>query len=180
MSAIPEDHFKNLYKQHAPELILFARKFVDIFTAEDIVHDVFLKILNENIDIFSNRSTKMYLLRMVQNACHDSLRHKAVKDNYLSNEFTKLKTEELKWYSSSDNTLPSDEKLKSIYKAIENLPPKCKEIFTKAYLEQKKHADIALELEISIRTVEAQVYKALKLLRDRLLSVFLLSIFIFL
>ena len=38
-----EEHFKDSYLQKAPSLISFARKFVDVFTAEDIVHDVFLK-----------------------------------------------------------------------------------------------------------------------------------------
>ena len=58
----------------------------------------------------------------------------------------------------------------SIYKEIDKLPDKCREIFTMSYLEERKTSEIAVLLNISTRTVEVQLYKALKILRGILLS----------
>lgn len=55
-----------------------------------------------------------------------------------------------------------------VINAIETLPPKCKEIFIKSRNEGKRYADIATELNISVKTVEAQIGKALKILRNLL------------
>ena len=57
-----------------------------------------------------------------------------------------------------------------IYKEMDKLPDKCREIFTMSYLEERKTSEIAVLLNISTRTVEVQLYKALKILRGILLS----------
>lgn len=63
-----------------------------------------------------------------------------------------------------------DERLELIYKEMDKLPEKCREIFTMSYLEERKTAEIAVLLNISSRTVEAQLYKALKILRGILVG----------
>ena len=170
-----EEHFKNFYLQKAPSLISFARKFVDVFTAEDIVHDVFLKAWQERMSLSRDRGADAYLFRMVQNSCIDYLRHKTIEDNFVSKALLELQIEELKWSDSSDDVVLQEEHLKAIFSAIEKLPPKCKTIFTKSYLENQKHSEIADHLQISVRTVEAQVYKALKLIRNSLIHVLVVS-----
>ena len=55
--------------------------------------------------------------------------------------------------------------MEAVYSAIEQLPPRSKDIFKKAYLEGEKHTSIAEEMNISIRTVETHIYKSLKFLR---------------
>lgn len=107
------EHFKAFYLEYAGELIFFARKFVDNYTAEDIVQDIFLKIWDKD-------------------------------------------------------------RMDIVYASIEKLPPKCRDIFKKAYLEGQKHTAIVEELNISVRTVETHIYKALKFLRDHLTSLILL------
>jgi len=57
---------------------------------------------------------------------------------------------------------------KEIYNAINELPDKCKEVFKLSYLHEMKNKEIADVLGISLRTVEAHMYKALKYLRSRL------------
>ena len=57
---------------------------------------------------------------------------------------------------------------KEIQNAINELPDKCKEVFKLSYLHDMKNKEIADILGISLRTVEAHMYKALKLLRGRL------------
>jgi RNA polymerase sigma-70 factor (ECF subfamily) len=73
--------------------------------------------------------------------------------------------------ASDDNILESiinGEKMDAIHKAIARLPEKCREVFVMAYIEEKKNAEIAEMLHISVRTVEAHIFKALKLLRSML------------
>ena len=65
-----------------------------------------------------------------------------------------------------------------IYGAINELPDKCREVFKLSYLHEMKNKDIAETLGISLRTVEAHMYKALKFLRERLRHL-LLSLIIF-
>jgi len=56
----------------------------------------------------------------------------------------------------------------SIGKAIESLPPRCREIFELSRNEEKKYREIAIELNISEKTVENQMLKALKIMREKL------------
>ncbi|HHU26505.1 MAG TPA: RNA polymerase sigma-70 factor [Bacteroidales bacterium] len=163
-----EKQVKEIYLQHAPGLIFFARKFVDSFTAEDIVHDVFLKLYHQDPGKLNENGIRAYLFSMVKNGCLDYLQHLKVEKTYVAKAQAQLKIEELRWYDSNENIV-SNEKLNAIYNEIEKLPPQCKRIFIKSYLEEQKHADIAEELNISVRTVEAQVYKALKIIRDKLI-----------
>ena len=58
------------------------------------------------------------------------------------------------------------ELLEQIRLEIEKLPAKCRQIFKMTYYEDKKAAEIAEELNISVRTVETQIYKGLKTLRN--------------
>jgi RNA polymerase sigma-70 factor (ECF subfamily) len=51
---------------------------------------------------------------------------------------------------------------------LENLPPQCRLIFVKSRMENKRYATIAMEMGISVKTVEAQMGKALKIFRDKL------------
>ncbi|NLU30598.1 MAG: RNA polymerase sigma-70 factor [Bacteroidales bacterium] len=170
-----EKQVKKIYLQQAPQLIAFARKFVDNFTAEDIVHDVFLKFYHQNSEKFNENGIKAYLFRMLRNACLDYLEHLKVEETYVSRIQSELKIEELRWYDLNEDIL-FNEKINAVYDEIERLPPQCKRIFIKAYLEEEKHARIAKDLNISVRTVETQVYKALKIIRDNLMPL-LLSIF---
>jgi RNA polymerase sigma-70 factor (ECF subfamily) len=70
----------------------------------------------------------------------------------------------------TDNRNPAEEKETRIriQLAIDSLPPKCKEVFYKSRFEGKKYAEIAIEMNISIKTVEVQMGKALKNLREQL------------
>lgn len=157
------DQFKDLYETYAPKLLFFARKFVDFQTAEDIVHDVFLKIYNNYKDNIGG-----YLFKAVQNSCLDYLKHQTIEQNYISKAIVELKILELNNNHTIDDIITKEQVIE-IHKAISDLPEKCREIFILAYVKEKKHSEIAAQLNISVRTVESQIYKALKALRDSLL-----------
>lgn len=162
--------FKELYKSIAPMLIFYAGKYVNAVTAEDLVQDVFLKVWQKRTFLFLKEGIKTYLYRSVQHACLDYLKHQEVKGDYINAVTTKLKIEEIYYNDDPQSLFAEDERLELIYKEIDKLPDKCREIFTMSYLEERKTSEIAVLLNISTRTVEVQLYKALKILRGILLS----------
>ena len=74
----------------------------------------------------------------------------------------------LDYYESYEKKIIDKEDIQHIYNQIEELPEKCRQIFKMAYFEEKRNAEIAEILNISIRTVEHQLYLGLKTLRSRL------------
>lgn len=168
-------YFQEFYISYAADMIAFARRFVDETTAEDIVHDIFLNIWDKKSTIMVEKNLQNYLLAMVKNACFDYLKHKKVSETFLSKAEHQLKIEELEYYEYSENEYSENHNLQAIYSSIEKLPPKCKVIFEKAYIEKQKSAEIAEEMNISVRTVETHVYNALKIIRNNLKVLRLIS-----
>lgn len=162
--------FKELYKSNAPMLIFYAGKYVNAIAAEDLVQDVFFKIWQKRTFLFLKEGIRTYLYRSVQHACLDYLKHQEVKGDYINTVTTQLKIEEIYYNDDPQSLFAEDERLELIYKEMDRLPEKCREIFTMSYLEERKTSEIAVLLNISTRTVEAQLYKALKILRGILLS----------
>ena len=160
---------ERLYKKHAPGLIFYARKFVDLQTAEDVVHDVFLKIWDSETVMLVDENIGNYLCSAVRNRCLDLLKRQVVHDDYMSRAVIDLKMEEIVACDNILDEMIDREKMEAVYKAIDRLPDKCREVFILAYLEEKKNAEIAEQLHISVRTVEAHIFKALKMLRVALL-----------
>jgi RNA polymerase sigma-70 factor (ECF subfamily) len=94
--------FEQLYIKHAAGLIFYARKFVDLQTAEDVVQDVFLKTgSNDTVDI-THENIVSYLDNAVRNLCLDILKHQSIHDDYVSKAIMDLKIEEL---DSDENIL---------------------------------------------------------------------------
>ena len=169
--------FRSLYISHAPKLIFYACKYVDYDTAEDLVQDVFLRVWQKELFLTGEEGLRTYLFRAVQNACLDFLKHQEVEDNYIAAVTTQLKLEELDRDTLDSTLFAEDNRLLSVYREINRLPEKCREVFTLAYLGEKKTHEIASLLDISPRTVEAQLYKALKIIRNALLIIALLLSF---
>jgi RNA polymerase sigma-70 factor (ECF subfamily) len=174
MKEPPKNHeiehlFRALFKESAHILVFYAAKFVDRDTAEDLVQDVFLKIWNKRSFIFIKEGIHSYLYQATRHACLDYLKHQEVKAGYENVARFKLKIEELYFTDDPSFLFKEDNRLLSIYNEIDKLPDKCREIFVMAYLEERKTAEIATLLNISKRTVEAQLYKALKQIRETLL-----------
>lgn len=159
-----------LYEKHAPDLIFYARKFVSEFVAEDIVHDVFLTIWSKKSFFIIDETISNYLFRAVQNSCLNRLKRQAIEQDFIARSIVELKIEELNT-SSIEDSIHKEEQLHEIYNVIKQLPEKCKNVFQLSFFEDKKNSEIASLLNISVRTVEAHLYKALLFLRKELLSI---------
>lgn len=130
-------------------LIFYAGKYVNAVTAEDLVQDVFLKVWQKRTFLFLKEGIKTYLYRSVQHACLDYLKHQEVKGDYINAVTTKLKIEEIYYNDDPQSLFAEDERLELIYKEMDKLPDKCREIFTMSYLEERKTSEIAVLLNIS-------------------------------
>lgn len=172
------DHsgFEMLFKSHFAGLCFFAQKYVkDFETAKEIVQDAFISLWEKRDTIDMARHVKSYLTMIIHNKCTNYLRDNRKFDQYILDIENLLEVPE---YDGADSMVENELKLK-IDLSIAELPDKCREIFVLNRYENLKYQEIADKLQISVKTVESQMSKALQHLRIRLaefISVFLLLV----
>ena len=157
--------FEELFRSYFTPLCSFAQKFVhDSDEAKDIVHQVFINLWNNRQEVDLNTSLKSYLFQGVQNRSLNFIR-----DNKKLVQFDTPQSEtELAQYLDSRDHLESSEAEQRINNALDELPEKMREIFLMNRFDGLKYREIAEKLDISIKTVETQMSRALKSLRDKL------------
>lgn len=133
--------------------------------AEDLSQDVFVKIWEKRNNLPEIQNIKAYLTRIVRNTALDYVERNHSQSinlaNYLyfEDQITELTQEQ------------NDNLGKEISAAIAKLPPRCRLIFSMNRLEGLTNDEIASYLDISKRTVETQISKALKIIRNELTDV---------
>lgn len=166
-----EGTYKVLFRRYYAGLLFYATRLVGEDDAEDIVQDVFVELWRRQDSVEVGDQIQAFLYRSVYTKAVNLLKHKAVADSYNAEavEFYQKKLD----YYQPDHTdvikrIENRELRSELYRAIDGLPDKCREVFKLSYLHDMKNKDIADVMGISLRTVEAHMYKALKFLRDRL------------
>jgi RNA polymerase sigma-70 factor (ECF subfamily) len=140
--------------------------------AKDAVQAVFLKLWEKRTELDEEQSIKSYLYTSVYHYCLNIKRHDKIKNRYVSENNGVA-------YDNS-NDLVSKETNDQIMGHIADLSPQCKLIFSKSRFEGRKYAEIAAELGLSVKTVEAQMGKALKILRAKLFDIMISALILFL
>lgn len=158
-------HYQRLYLEYAPMLLRFARKFVSDFFAEDIVHDVFLKLWDKQVFLLPEDDIRRILYVAVRNACLDHLRRLNMEQEIIDHRAVQLKLDELDFFESSDELFMRKDLLNILMAKVKELPERSQEVFRLSYLEGLKAAEIADRLGISVRTVENLLYRSLVSLR---------------
>lgn len=159
-----EKAFEIIFNKYYRSLCLFSKQLLnDDELAEETVQDVFVKIWEKRLSITIDTSLQQYLFRAVRNHCFNQLQHNKIKNRYAEKVLKDSETE----IKSEEYFLEPDLKNK-IEEAINSLPPKRKEIFRLSREEGLKYKEIADQLGISVKTVEAQMGLALKYLREKL------------
>jgi RNA polymerase sigma-70 factor (ECF subfamily) len=160
-----EEFFESLFKKWYAVLCPFVYRIVrDKEIAQDLVQDVFVKLWEKRAQIEITTSIKSYLFRACMNA---ALNHQSSRKKYKeTNEEAVVHS--LSDSAATDDALHSGELEKRINEAIESLPPACKNVFILSRFEELSYKEIAETLQISIKTVENQMGKALKILRIQL------------
>lgn len=157
--------FALVFNKHFGVLVNYAMRFLDEREeAEEIVQDVFVKFWDKCAELDPESSIKSYLYRSVHNTCLNHIKHNKVKDAYRQHVMHHMERTSEMVFDQQD----PDKLRQEIMLEIDNLPPRCSEIFKLSRLEGLKYQEIADHLEISVKTVEVQMGKALRVLREKL------------
>lgn len=158
--------FTFIFNKYHKNLVIFAGNYVsDREVCEDFVQNIFLKLWNDRASLNIEISLRSFLIKSIQNACLDHIRHLKIIQNYA--EKIDLQEFELNLIDPERYTLYTElhEKLTV---ALEKLPKTYKQVFELNKLEGVKQKEISKMLNISERTVEDRMSKALVLLRKHL------------
>ncbi len=161
-----EGTFERVYKHFLRPLHVYAISILkDEDVAEGAVQNVFLKLLERRHKLTLSGSVQAYLYGAVYNECLNNIRHQKVKANHQQYVMHVIKDNE--GTGAGMELLDLKEKLQQ---ALNQLPEGCRTVFQLSRFEELKYQEIADRLGISIKTVEAQMGKALRILRVKLVD----------
>ena len=162
-----ETSFEKVYRYYYPRLIYFANQYlVDADASKNIVQDVFAELWDKRSSLSEDTNLNAWLFTVTKNKSLKSISHiKSQRnyDNYLKSRQLEVNFKSLSEFDTSD--LVFDELQSQIKTAIEKLTPACRKVFEMSRFEDKKNKEIAEELNLSIKTVETQISKALRSLK---------------
>lgn len=155
--------FSNIFTAYYSDLILFAFRFTrDMDNAEELVQETFVRLWEEHETLNISVSLKSYLLKTVQNRCLDWLRHKKVMQAH--NSFVLESTPQVRY--DTDSYVLYSELEKQIEDALLLLPEEISATFKMNRYKGLKYTEIAKIMDVSVRTIEVRVGKALHILRN--------------
>ncbi|MGE0588526.1 MAG: RNA polymerase sigma-70 factor [Cyclobacteriaceae bacterium] len=163
-----EQEFRGIYYKYHPRLFRVAYYILkEKDAAEDVCQDVFLKLWDRRGSVGDIESMEAYLIQMTRNMALNHL------ESSKREERLQL---ELSWDAIKINeteSAPENDKLKTaLEKAVSQLSPQCRLIFSLSRFEGLTNEEIASYLDISKRTVETQISLALKRFRTDLKPLF--------
>ena len=172
--------FQQEFSHHYEPLCQYAFSFVkEIHTAEDIVQDIFVHVWEKKQNLVGNEGLRYYLFTAVRNNCLTWLQRnkRSVVTALTGQESLQTAAEECRQEKTETDfhTL--------MQSALNKLPPKCREVFVLSRMSKLTYQEIAETQGISVKTVENQMGKALRILRNFIrerqayLTVLLFSIF---
>ena len=164
-----KETFEKVFNDHYAFLLVVAGRYLcDSSTSEDIVHNVFTNLWEKREKLRIEESLTAYLGKSVRNACINHLKHLQVEANY-SAAFL-LKASEADLTATPSAILIGEEQIREIKSLIDQLPEKCGQVFKLSRFHSMTNKEIASLLNISLRTVENQIHRALKDLKEALKS----------
>lgn len=167
MSYLDDQGFEQIFKTHYKALFAYAGVLLrDEETAEEIVQNMFMKLWEKRALITQQTSVKAYLYKSVHNDCLNFIKHQATKLKYQNYA---IHTMDMLNEPASARVELSELELK-IRTVLNDLPEQCRTIFQLSRFEELKYREIADQLGLSIKTVENQMSKALKILRLKLVD----------
>jgi len=163
--------FNELFTKYHRYLVSIAYKYTqDIDISRDLSQEVFLDVWKRRTKIDISISFKSFIRRAVIN--------QSISKNRGKKHFSEIDDANLS-IPSSDNSAQQvefSELQEKINEIVSGLPDRCKQIFELSRFENKSHKQIAAELNISTKTIENQMTKALKALRNGLKKSGLMSL----
>jgi RNA polymerase sigma-70 factor (ECF subfamily) len=157
--------FEKAFRAFYAALCNYALSLVkDKDESEEVVQNVFFNIWNKRTALQVSGSLKSYLYRSVHNECLNKIKHVKMKTTY-AEDYRKNASGS---FDNAADHLHAKELGQKINTAIDSLPEQCGNVFKLSRFENLKYNEIAQHLNISIKTVENHMGKALKILREQL------------
>ncbi|MFI1772436.1 RNA polymerase sigma factor [Thalassobellus citreus] len=153
--------FEKVYAENYGKLCAFLLSYCnDKNIVEDVVQDVFLKLWTNRKDLNINTSLSGYLTRASYNKLMDNYRNVKKKNSMLSSYYYTAMMQAIEPDAKFKN-----KKLKALDKCIDELPARCKVVFYENKIKGLKYHEVADKLDISMKTVEGHISRALGILR---------------
>lgn len=155
--------FEEVFHAYYKALVVYARTILkDTDEAEDIVQQVFITIWEKRSSMEVHTSLRALLYKSVHNACLNKIKQQAVRTKYAADAQHNIPK------MAADDGIQQKELQKSIEMALSTLPEQCGRIFRMSRFDQLKYQEIADQLGLSVKTVENQMGKALKIMKEQL------------
>ena len=155
---------KEIFQQHySPVCAAMYRYISDRNLVEDLAQNVFIRLWEKRETIEITASLGAYLRRM---AINEALGHLRKNKNVQIEEITPMTSQQET--TNTETEFLQTELQEQITNAINGLPTKCRAIFQLSRFEELTYREIAEKLEISVKTVENQMGKALRVLREKM------------
>lgn len=157
-----DESFRCYYKP----LCLYAMHYLhDMYLVEDVVQDCFIELWERMNNEKTVSSVRAYLYMMVRNRCLDTLKKDNQIDcNILPSDLAGIIQDE----EAEERSLIEAR----LWTAIDSLPEKCREVFLLSKRDGLKYKEIADKLNISIKTAENHVAKAMKVLKEGTIKIY--------
>lgn len=170
-----EAAFEQVFKSHFKSLHAYAFTILkDEIQAEEIVQQVFFKLWDRAESLSITGSVTAYLYRAVHNESLNYIKHLKVRSEHRLHVAYSMKNQA----DHASKKVLNSELEKKLHEAMEELPEQCRTIFQLSRFEEMKYREIADRLDISVKTVENQMGKALRLLRIKLVDFLPILIFL--
>lgn len=167
--------FTTIFKEYYQDLVRFSFSIIkNVDASEELVQDIFLKLWENRSSLIIHNSLRSYLLKTVQNASIDWLRHANIRNKYAS---LVLQHPALIG-NDTENYIFKSELESDLLAALKKIPAPYAEAFSLSRVEALNYNQIAEKLGVSVRTVEVRIGKALSLLREELKD-YLLTLLLF-
>jgi len=160
-----DSFFQSIYKTYYSRLCVFAYGFLQNENdAEEIVQNVMLKLWEQKDKINEIENMQAYLFRSVKNQCLNLIKRNKLADVYKNEAWKELKDLEEQTMSSTTEA-DNETQIKQLKSLIETLPERCQEVLRMSKFEGLKNKEIAEELDISLKAVEANISRAFSIIR---------------
>lgn len=162
MKSLDKNRFKEVFKEYYNPLCNFAISITsDRKMAQDVVQDVFTKLWDKRDELIINSNEKSYLFQAVKHRAFEVLRKRKNESKFNIADFEESYDTEKELDDEANKFMLKE----FLFNSIRQLPPKCQEIFVLNKVNGLTYAEIAEDLDISVKTVENQIGKAYRKLR---------------
>jgi RNA polymerase sigma-70 factor, ECF subfamily len=171
-----EKHIETLFNENFQSLVFSSfRIIMDYEQAEDIVQNVFVKLWQSYDKIKHTKDMKPYIFKAVRNSSLNYLRDKKPNEN----NTMQIQELNIEYPEDNDEEPEKSEISQKIHQAVDKLPDNWREAFILSKYEKLKYYEIAEKMNISNKTVEKYISKALMFLRLELKYIVLSLLFLF-